>query len=114
MTPIPGTGTPQPIATPQTPSAKPMPPVAIPMVDVDMPAPPAPAPTSVVTPKLGVQSSEPWYMTLYAWMGYGTLAGVIIALVGIYLSVLLWLAPFGPPVAAICWYIQKKVRTISS
>jgi hypothetical protein len=49
----------------------------------------------------------PWYQTLLAWMSFGTVLGVLASLIGFKITRLLVLAPLGPTVGAVAWFVRK-------
>jgi hypothetical protein len=48
-----------------------------------------------------------WNQTLLAWMSFGTVLGVLASIVGFKIQNLLVLAPLGPTVGAIAWYVKR-------
>jgi hypothetical protein len=49
----------------------------------------------------------PWHQTLLAWMSFGTILGVLASIIGFKIQRLLVLAPLGPTVGAVAWYVRK-------
>jgi len=49
----------------------------------------------------------PWHQTLLAWMSFGTIIGVLASIIGFKIRNLLILAPLGPTVGAVAWYVRK-------
>jgi hypothetical protein len=100
MTDIPGTGSPKKI-TPVTPT---------------IPVTP-PAISSSVNSS-GTQNTnelpEIWYNKVYVWMGVGTVVGIMCAILGIFVSPFLYLAPMGPLVGTLAWYARKAMSKSSS
>ncbi len=94
MTAIPGTGTSTP-ATPQVPiqSTTPQP--------TQQPA--------IVFPSNSPQSTntQSWYNKLLWWMVFGATIGVLLAFAGLLYPFFFGLAPLGPFIAALLWYVIK-------
>jgi len=112
MTAIPGTAMPEP-APPEEPKAttskSKLPLASLPVHEDEM----------VVTSESGggtVKGDDgkdedlPWKQTLLAWMTFGTILGVLASIIGLRIANLLVLAPLGPTVGAIAWYVRKFAK----
>jgi hypothetical protein len=116
MTDIPGTSSPKKPVTatlppvPSVPQAKAAPDETIMSVtnvsDLTSKAAQKVEPTASTTPTI----PEPWYNTLYAWMGYGTIVGAVFVILGILHHQFYALAPIGPTLATVLWFIRSYVK----
>lgn len=50
------------------------------------------------------------YQTLNWWMSFGAMAGVLVVLLGLLQPKLFILAPLGPTLGAVSWFVRKYVR----
>jgi hypothetical protein len=109
MTDIPGTGSvrkPEPVVAPP-PKAAPKEEAALPMkvTNVADLKKPAPEPTNSVP-----EIPDEWYNTLIAWMGFGGVIGVLCAILGLLHSQFFYLAPLGPLIGTVAWFVRKATH----
>lgn len=108
MTDIPGTAMPKPVASQPTQSSKtkmPLAPLPVHEDELLVTNPEEQKRTDVKNKD--VEEYFPWYQTLLAWMSFGTVLGILASIIGFKVQNLLILAPLGPTVGAIAWYVRR-------
>lgn len=113
MTHIPGTGstkkqpkveTPTPVAT------KEGAPFAMSVTNVDSVKKATTVVAGAVIPRTVEEEPEIWHQRLIGWMGFGAIAGVVCSLIGLRYHSFFALAPLGPTIGAVAWYVRKFVK----
>lgn len=53
-----------------------------------------------------------WYNTLWAWIAFGILGGLVFILLSFFNKNFLILSPVGPVASTVAWFIKRVVRRI--